>query len=102
MIMAREENTKAAIVNSNSILIEACDREIKRLEELNWTLNREFIYHPTKEYLAPDLRKFLEEYPQVNANIEHYIRHCLEQLSAHLYDRAIIERYRKKIIEFGQ
>ena len=101
--MAREEeNTKAAIDNSDSNLIEAYDREIKRLEEPNWTLNREFIYHPTKEYLASDLCKFLEDYPQIKANIEHYIRHCLVQLSSHLYDRAIIERYRKRVTELRQ
>lgn len=101
--MAREEeNTKVAIDNSNNILIEACDREIKRLEELNWTLNREFIYHPTKEYLASDLCKFLENYPQVKESIENYISHCLKQLSTHLYDREVIQRYRKKTIELEQ
>ena len=101
--MTQEENTKAAIDNSDSNPIEACDRDIKRLEELNWTLNREFLYHPTKEYLASDLCKFLkEDYPQVKANIEHYIRHCLEQLYIYLIDREVIQRYRKRVIELEQ
>lgn len=109
--MAQEENTKAAIDNSDSTEestyiedpIEAWRaQEIKRLGELNWTLNCEFIYHPTKEYLVPDLRKFLENYPQVKESIENYISHCLKQLSTHLYDREVIQRYRKKTIELEQ
>ena len=80
MIMIREEeNTKAAIDNSDSNIIEAYDREIKRLEEIERTLDNEFLYHPTKEYLASDLCKFLEDYPQVKKDIERYARYALEQ-----------------------
>lgn len=101
--MARnEENTKEAIDNSDSNLIEAYDRDIKRLEELIRTLDNEFLYHPTKEYLAPDLCKFLEDYPQVKANIRRYIRNSLECLSMSLYDREMIQRYRKRVIELEQ
>ena len=74
-----EENTKAAIDNSDSNIIEAYDREIKRLEEIERTLDNEFLYHPTKEYLASDLCKFLEDYPQVKKDIERYARYALEQ-----------------------
>lgn len=97
-----EENTKAAIGNSNSNPIEAYDREIKRLEEIKRTLDNEFLNQPNKEFLALDLWKFLEDYPQVKADIEHYIRYRLGQLYTYLYDRAIIERYRKRVIELEQ
>ena len=100
--MAREENTKAAIDNSGSNLIEAYDREIKRLKELERTLYNEFLYNPGKEFLAHDLRKFLEDYSQVKADIEDYIRHCLKQLSIRLDDREMIQRYRKRVIELEQ
>lgn len=101
--MARnEENTKAAIDNSGSNLIEAYDREINRLEEIERTLDNEFLYNPGKEFLAHDLRKFLEDYPTVEANIEHYIRNSLECLSMSLYDREMIQRYRKMVIELEQ
>lgn len=50
-----EENTKVAIANSGSNLIEAYDREIKRLEEIERTLDNKFLYHPTKEFLATSL-----------------------------------------------
>lgn len=100
MIMTRqEENTKAVIDNSGSNLIEAYDREINRLEEIERILDNEFLYHPTKEYLASDLRKFLEGYPQVKANIRHYIHNNLECLSMSLYNREMIQRYRKMVIE---
>lgn len=97
-----EENTKAAIDNSGNNPIEAYDREIKRLEEIKRTLDNEFLYQPNKEFLALDLWKFLEDYPQVKADIEHYIRYRLGQLYTYLYDRAIIERYRKRVIELEQ
>ena len=97
-----EENTKAAIDNSGSDLIETYDRDIKRLEEIERTLDNEFLYHPTKEYLAPDLRKFLENYPKVKANIEHYIRNNLECLSMSLYNRGLVQRYRKRVIQLEQ
>ena len=100
--MTQEENTKAAIDNSGSNLIEACDREINRLEELERTLDNEFLNQPNKEYLDSDLCKFLKVYPQVKADIEHYIRYRLGQLYTYLYDRAIIERYRKRILELEQ
>ena len=100
--MAREENTKAAIDNSYSNLIEACDREIKRLKEIERTLSNEFLYPPIKDYLATDLCKFLEDYPQVKASIEHYIRHCLECQSMSLYHRKKIQRYRKRVAELEQ
>lgn len=101
--MARnEENTNAAIDNSDSNLIEACDREIKRLEEIERTLDKEFLNQPNKEFLASDLCKFLEDYSQVRANIEHYIRNSLECLSMSLYNRGLIQRYRKMVIELEQ
>lgn len=100
--MARKENAKAAIDNSDSNLIEAYDREINRLEEIERTLDNEFLYHPNKEYLVSDLWKFLEDYPQVKANIEHYIRNSLECLSMSLYNRGLIQRYRKRVIELEQ
>ena len=78
-MIREEENTKAAIDNSDSNIIEAYDREIKRLEEIERTLDNEFLYHPTKEYLASDLCKFLEDYPQVKKDIERYARYALEQ-----------------------
>ena len=97
-----EENTKAAIDNSDSTLIEAYNREINRLEELERTLDNEFLNQPNKEYLASDLCKFLEDYPQVRANIEHYIRNSLECLSMSLYHRKKIQRYRKRVAELEQ
>ena len=101
--MAREEeNTKAAIDNSGISPIEAYDREINRLEELEWTLSKEFLNQPNKEFLALDLWKFLEDYPQVKANIVHYIRNNLECLSMSLYNRGLIQRYRKRVIELEQ
>lgn len=100
--MTQEENTKAAIDNSYSNIIEGCDREINRLEEIERTLDNEFLHQPNKELLAPDLQKFLEEYPQVKANIEHYIRNSLECLSMSLYNRGLIQRYRKRVIELEQ
>ena len=103
MIMKREEeNTKAAIDNSDSNPIEAYDREIKRLEEIEWTLSKEFLNHPTKEFLALDLCKFLEDYPQVKANIRHYIRHCLEQLWKYLYNVEVRHRFCKRVVELEQ
>ena len=93
-----EENTKAAIDNSGSNPIEAYDREINRLEELEWTLRKEFLNQPHKEFLASDLCKFLEDYPQVKANIEHYIRHCLEQLWVSIDDRVFCKQYFNIII----
>lgn len=100
--MAREENTKAAIDNSDSNLIEAYDREINRLEKIERTLDNEFLYHPTKEFFAPDLCRFLEDHPQVKANIRHYIRNSLECLSKSLYEREMTQRYRKMVIELEQ
>ena len=100
--MAREENTKAAIDNSGSNLIEAYDREINRLEKIERTLDNEFLNQTNKEFLALDLCKFLEDYPQVKANIRRYIRNSLECLSMSLYDRELIQRYRKMVIELEQ
>lgn len=98
--MARnEENTKAAIDNSDSNLIEAYDREIKRLEEVKRTLVNEFLDQPNKEFLAPDMWKFLEEYPQVKVEIKHYIRHRLEELWKYLYYKEMHQRYVKRIME---
>lgn len=101
-MIRNEENTKAAIGNSDSNPIEAYDREIKRLEEIKRTLDNEFLYHPAREYFAPDLRKFLEGYPKIKANIEHYIRNSLECLSMSLYNRKVIQRYRKRVVELEQ
>lgn len=100
--MTQEENTKSATDNSNSNLIESHNREIKRLEELEWTLVDGFLDQPNKKFLALDLWKFLEDFPQVKVDIELYIRHCLEQLSTNLYDREVIQRYRKRVIELEQ
>ena len=101
--MARnEENTKEAIDNSDSNLIEAYDRDIKRLEGVIRTLDIEFLHNPTKEYLAPNLRKSLEDYPQVKANIEQYIRNRLECLSMSLYYMEMVQRYRKMVVELEQ
>lgn len=101
--MTREdENTKAAIDNSDSNLIEAYDREIKRLEEVKWKLNNEFLNQPNKEFLALDLWKFLEDYPQVKADIEDFIRYRLRQLRIDLHNKAMSQRYRKRVIELEQ
>lgn len=97
-----EENTTSVIDNSDSNTIEEYDREINRLEEIERTLDNEFLYHPNKEYLASDLCKFLEDYPQVKANIEHYIRNSLECLSMSLYYREMIQRYCKKVVDLEQ
>ena len=101
-MVREEENTKATVDNSYSNLIEAYDREIKRLEEIERTLDNEFLYNPGKEFFAPDLRKFLEDYPTVKADIEDYISHCLKQLSIRLDDREMIQRYRKRVTELRQ
>lgn len=100
--MTREENTKTATDNSDSNPIEECDREIKRLSKIERKFYNEFLYNPTKEYLASDLCKFLEDYPQVNANIRHYIRNNLECLSMSIYNRGLIQRYRKRVIQLEQ
>lgn len=101
--MAREkENTKAATDNSDSNPIEGCDREINRLSEIEWTLDNEFLNQPNKEFLALDLWKFLEDYPQVKADIEHYIRYRLGQLLTYLHDREVCLRYCKRIAELEQ
>ena len=97
-----EENTKAAIANSDSNLIEGYDREINRLEELERTLYNEFLYYPMKEYLDPDLCKLLKDYAELKANIRHYIRNCLECLSMSLYNREGIQRYRKRVVGLEQ
>ena len=78
-------------------LLPSCD-----LKEIELALDNEFLCHPTKEYLASDLRKFLEGYPQVKIDIEHYIRHRLKQLWEYLYNREVIQRYRKMVIELEQ
>ena len=100
--MAQEENTKAAIDNSDSNLIEAYDREINRLEELERTLDNEFLNQPNKEFLALDLWKFLEDYPQVKANIEIYINRCLWHLREKLQGEVTYCEYRKRVIELEQ
>ena len=106
--MAREEeNTKAAIDNSDSNEgstcfedpIEVCCREIIRLEELSWTLDKYFLNQPNKELLALDLWELLEEYPEIKTDIEHYIHHRLEQLRTSIDEMATRLRYYKKIIE---
>ena len=110
MTMAREENTKEDIDNSDSTeestycndLMEACDREIIRLEELNWTLDKYFLNQPNKEFLTLDLCELLEEYPEIKTDIEHYIHHRLEQLRTSIDEMATRLRYYKKIIEQRQ
>ena len=101
--MARnEENTKEAIDNSDSNLIEAYDRDIKRLEEIKRTLVNEFLDQPNKGFLAPDLCKFLEKYPEIKVEIKHYICHRLEELWKYLYYKEMHQRYVKRIIELEQ
>lgn len=80
--------------------IEAYDREIKRYEEQLYTLGNEFVDPPNKEFLASDLSKFLEGYPQVKVDIEHYICHRLEQLRAYLQE--LSQEYCKRIKELEQ
>ena len=101
-MIREEENTKADIGNSDSNPIEAYDREIKRLLEPIQTLGSGVLNQPNKEFLALDLWKFLEGYPQVKANIEHYIRHCLEQLWISIDDRVLCKQYFKRIMELEQ
>ena len=74
-----EENTKAAIDNSDSTLIEAYNREIKRLVKPIRTLGSGVLNQPNKESTALDLLRFLEGYPQVKKDIERYARYALEQ-----------------------
>ena len=100
--MTQEENTKVAIDNSDSNPTKAYDREINRLSELKWKLNNEFLNQSNKEFLALDLWKFLEDYPQVKADIEHYIRYRLGQLLTYLHDGEVCLRYCKRIAELEQ
>ena len=97
-----EENTTSVIDNSDSNTIEEYDREINRLEEIERTLGKKFLYHPTKKFLALDLRKFLEDFPTVKTNIEDFIRHSLEELWEYLYYKEMHQRYAKRIIELEQ
>ena len=97
-----EENTKAAIDNSGSNLIEAYDREIKRLGELIRTLDNYVLKQPQKEVLAPDLWEFLEEYPWVRGEIEIYIYHCLWHLREKLQGDVMYNEYYKRIRELEQ
>ena len=103
MTMARhEENTKAAIDNSGSNPIEAYDREINRLEELKYTLGNEFVDKPNKEFLDLDLWKFLEGYPQVKADIDHFIRKRLAQLLTDLHNQWVNNVNVKTILQLEQ
>lgn len=97
-----EENTKAVIDNSDSNTIEEYDREINRLEEIERTLGKKFLYHPTKEFLALDLCKFLEDFPTVKTDIEDFIRYRLRQLRMDLHNKAMSQRYHKRVIELEQ
>ena len=107
--MAREEeNTKAAIANSDSndgatlikCIIEHLDYGKNKLDERSYTLYEEYIDHPGKEFLALDLCKFLEDYREVKVDIEHYIRHRLEQLRTYLQE--LSQEYCKRIMELEQ
>lgn len=100
--MTQEENTTAATVNSDSNLIEAYDREINRLEKIERKLGKKFLYHPTKEFLALDLCKFLEGFPTVKTDIEDFIRYRLRQLRIDLHNKAMSQRYLKRVIELEQ
>lgn len=101
--MAREEEkTKAATDNSDSNTIEEYDREINRLEEIERTLGKKFLYHPTKEFLALDLCKFLEDFPTVKTDIEDFIRYRLRQLRIDLHNKAMSQQYSKRVIELEQ
>lgn len=82
--------------------IGAYDREIKRLEDIIHTLGNEFVDKPNKEFLEPDLSKFLEGYPQVKADIDHYIRHRVAQLLEYLYNRLVNKLDEKRIYELEQ
>lgn len=97
-----EENTTSVIDNSDSNTIEEYDREINRLEEIERTLGKKFLYHPTKKFLALDLRKFLEDFPTVKTDIEDFIRYRLRQLRIDLHNKAMNQRYRKRVIELEQ
>ena len=100
--MARhEENTKAAIDNSDSNPIEGYDRGIKRLSELIRTLDN-YVLKPHKEFLALDLWEFLEEYPWVRGDIEIYINRCLWHLREKLQGEVMYCEYRKRVIELEQ
>lgn len=100
--MTVEEDTKAATDNSDSNTIEEYDREINRLEEIERTLGKKFLYHPTKEFLALDLCKFLEDFPTVKTDIEDFIRYRLRQLRIDLHNKAMSQRYSKRVIELEQ
>lgn len=94
MTREEEENTKATVDNSGSNPIGACDREIKRMEEIKRILDYEF--------LAPVLWNFLKDYPMVKTDIEDYIRHRLEELWEYLSYKEMTHRYRKRVIELEQ
>lgn len=83
-------------------LIEAYDLEIKRYEELLYTLGNEFVDKPYKELLEPDLRGFLKNYPKVKADIDHFIRYRLVQLRTNLHDKKVQYHYLKTIYELEQ
>lgn len=86
-MIREEENTKAAIANSDSTEesthiedpIEGYDRGINRLSELIRTLGSGVLNQPNKEFTALDLLRFLDGYPQVKKDIERYARYALEQ-----------------------
>lgn len=82
--------------------IGVCDREIERFDELLQALGNEFVDNPNKEYLAPDLRQFLESHPQVKADIDHYIRHRLAQLRSDLHNQLVNNVNVKRIFELEE
>lgn len=73
------------------------DREIARYEELFYTLGKEFVSKPNKEFLGLDLWKFLEDFPQVKSDIDHYIRHRLVLLRTELHNN-MVNAVNEKII----
>lgn len=76
--------------------------EIKRLEDIIHTLGNEFVDKPNKEFLEPDLSKFLEGYPQVKADIDHFIHHRLAQLRSGLHNQMVNNVNEKRILELEQ
>lgn len=73
------------------------DQEIARYEELLYTLGKEFVSKPNKEFLGLDIWKFLEDFPQVKADIDHYIRHRLALLQSELHNQ-MVNAVNEKII----
>lgn len=75
------------------------DQEIARYEELLYTLGKEFVSKPNKEFIGLDFWKFLKDFPQVKADIDHYIRYRLELLRSDLHNQLVNKVNVKRIFE---